>query len=417
MTDKVDRSRDAEIEIRDYVHAQDLAEVKRIWQEVGWVEDEHEINQLDHFFQAGATKVATINGSVECSVNVVPGTMRLHETDLSMAAVTAVTTGRVARGYSFAQKVTALQLQAAAERGAAMAALGMFDQGFYDKLGFGTGAYEHEVTFDPGLLRVSASAAPPPVRLSHDDSDAMHDALCARMKSHGSVCLLDKMNFKGELGFTEAAFGFGYRDQSGAITHFIWLDPKAEHGPYRVLFYAYQTREQLMELMSLIKSLADQVYSIKMIEPAQLQLQALLSRPMRQMGLTEGSVHKNMIRSLAWWQARVIDVGQAVAAVKVAKPVRFQLSVSDPITDHIPEGIGTDGDYIVNLNDNPQAERGLDDSLPRLECDVGALTRLLFGVAPATNLALTDQLKAPDELLRELNEAIALPQPNTGWDF
>ena len=69
--------------------------------------------------------------------------------------VAAVTTSRIARGLSLAQKLTARQLVKGQQAGASVATLGMFDQGFYNKVGFGTGAYVNEFAFDPGSLDVS----------------------------------------------------------------------------------------------------------------------------------------------------------------------------------------------------------------------------------------------------------------------
>ena len=135
-------------DIRPFDYDKDLDAVKRLWREVGWVDADSE-PALDYFFKAGRTLVGLMQASVECSVNVVDGSILLGEQTLGLCAVTAVTTSRIARGRSFAQNITAKQLSDAISNGAAVAALGMFDQGFYDKLGFGTGAYEHEFSIDP----------------------------------------------------------------------------------------------------------------------------------------------------------------------------------------------------------------------------------------------------------------------------
>ena len=65
-----------------------------------------------------------------------------------------------------------------------MAALGMFDQGFYDKLGFGTGAYERELTFDPGILDVELPKNDA-VRLTRD-----HAERCMRYSRTDSVVMV-----------------------------------------------------------------------------------------------------------------------------------------------------------------------------------------------------------------------------------
>jgi len=50
------------------------------------------------------------------------------------------------------------------------------------------------------------------------------------------------------------------------MSHFIWGEMKNGHGPYEITARAYQNDQQLMELLALIRSLGDQVNSIKMLE-------------------------------------------------------------------------------------------------------------------------------------------------------
>jgi predicted acetyltransferase len=84
--------------------------------------------------------------------------VRHLEADLPMSCVAAVTTSRVARKQGFAARLTAKAIAADAADGALVSALGMFEQGFYNRLGFGTGCYEHLVWFNPAALRAGAPA-------------------------------------------------------------------------------------------------------------------------------------------------------------------------------------------------------------------------------------------------------------------
>ena len=43
-----------------------------------------------------------------------------------------------------------------------------------------------------------------------------------------------------------------------------------------VEWLGYENGEQLIELLALLKSLSDQLYSVKMMEPPEIQLQSLL---------------------------------------------------------------------------------------------------------------------------------------------
>jgi hypothetical protein len=54
--------------------------------------------------------------------------------------------------------------------------------------------------------------------------------------------------------------------------------------------------------------------------------------------------------------------------------------------------------------------------LPTLECTVNSFSRLLWGVASASSLAVSDGLKAPSHLLESL-DGVFPAHPNPGWDF
>ena len=404
--------------IRALDYDTDLSAVKRIWREVGWVDGDDD-KHLDHFFAVGQSLLATINGEPECCVHITDGTLRLQTTDLDLCAVTAVTTSRIARGHAFAKRLTALQLRNGAQAGAVVAALGMFDQGFYDQLGFGTGGYDHQFAFDPGNLTVSHSV-PTPSRLNTDDFNQVHAAMCARNKVHGSVVLHEPRLMQAELAMSKRSFGLGYYDRD-ELTHFLWLDEKDEHGPYSVVMMAYRNSDKLIKLLGLLKSLADQVYSVRMMEPPEIQLQSLLTRPFRSSMLTKNSKHEAAHHSFAWWQLRVLDVAACVAAfVSHSGVVRFQMDVTDPLQELLPDDgawRGVAGQYVVELGESSSAQRGSDDSLPLLSCSVNALTRMLWGVAKPSSLAITDEFVAEHSLLGELDRILLLPTPHTGWDF
>lgn len=405
--------------IRDLDLDRDLPALKRIWREVGWIDYERGEAAVAQFFDCGRTLVAQLHGSAECAVHTVPGTLRLQTTDLPLCAVTAVTTSRIARGHAFAQHLTARQLAYGAADGAAVAALGMFDQGFYDKVGFATGEYEHGFVIDPGTLNVAVPARVPE-RLSADDHEALHAALCARQIGHGGVTLSPPILLRAELSFAEDEFGLGYRSD-GTLSHFVWMETDdAEHGPYRVRYLSYQNSAQLLELLGLLKSLADQVYSVWLREPRELQLQAILRRPFRHRALTSNSEHETAQKANAWWQFRVLNVAACVAALSCARAVEFQLEVTDPLEDLLPakhDWRGVGGTYRVSLGPSSQAQPGVTTGLPVLRCSVGALSRLLWGVMPASSIALAEDLQAPAELISQLDEAIRLPRAIPGWDF
>jgi predicted acetyltransferase len=66
--------------------------------------------------------------------------LRYLDGDLPFSGVTGVTTGRVARGRGAATKLAAWAIARSAEAGVAVFGLSSFEQGFYERLGMGTGS-------------------------------------------------------------------------------------------------------------------------------------------------------------------------------------------------------------------------------------------------------------------------------------
>lgn len=404
---------------RPYDPARDRAAVTRIWREVGWIDSAAEkAEALETFFSVGRASVGVVDGEAECAVHWTPGTIVHDGHRLRLCAVTAVTTSRVARKLGFASRLTASALAEATESGAAVAALGMFEQGFYDRLGFGTGSYDHYLSFDPGTLLVDVPYRNP-VRLTIDDWRDMHAAMVGRHTAHGSASLDPPEILRAELGWTENLFALGYRDATGRLTHFVAGEAKGERGPYEITWMAYEDGAQLLELLRLLKEMADQVLSVSLMEPAEIQLQDLVEHPGFQRARTARSPLEAAHRASAWCQLRILDLAAVVASVDTGGPESvFALTLDDPLAERTGapwSGIG--GRYTVTLGRTSGVEAGHGAGLPVLEAGVGALTRLLFGVRSATSLALTDRLAGPPELLAGLDRAVRLPRPHFGWDF
>lgn len=412
------------MEIRAYNHEKDFAGVARMWREIGWVEagDENQEKGLKVFAEQFDSVVAIIDGSPECFVSTGIGSVRYLTSDLPLSVVTAVTTSHVARRQGLAKKLTAESIARDAAAGAAVSALGMFDQGYYNKLGFGTGTYEYWHALDPASLRVPVTARPPK-RLGPDDWEAIHKSRLARLRGHGS-CVLDAgAATEAELLWASNGFGLGYADgPDGEITHLLWFSAKAmEFGPLNAWFMTYQTTDQFLELMALLIQLGDNVQLIRMREPADIQLQDLIHQPFRRRRITEKSEYENRVRANAYWQMRICDLPRCVAATSVAgEPVRFNLKLTDPIERELDAGAewrGVGGGYVVTFGAESSARPGSEDGLPTLRAGVGAFTRLWLGVRPATGLAATDDLEGPPELLAALDRTLRLPTPKPDWDF
>ena len=199
------------------------------------------------------------------------------------------------------------------------------------------------------------------------------------------------------------------------------MSAKGENGPYTAKAIAYRDADELLELLALLRSLADQVSSIGMLEPGGIQLQDLLRQPIRYRRNTEKSKFENSSHSLAPWQLRILDLGACLSKTRLQTPgVEFTLTLSAPVAAYLPEGTawtGIGGDYVVRLGPESSAVAGADPSLATLEASAGAFSRMWFGIQPASGLAITDELTGPAELLEALDRTLALPKAHLGWDF
>jgi len=409
--------------LRPYEPERDRDAVHRIFYEVGWSDRSREQEEgVDHFLSAGSALVAELHGAAESVAIGAPATYRYQNEDLPLCAVTNVATSHVGRRQGLALRLTAHLLQQAAGEGALVAALGMFDQGFYDRLGFGTGPYDHWLSFDPAALKVDAPRRVPQ-RVTLDDWEAIHAARLTQPRRHGAIHLHPAALTRAEMLCTRGAFGLGYRDgHDGTLSHLIWCGARnMERGPVWVRWLVYHDREQLQELMALLKGLGDQIRLVTMMEPPGVQLQDLIQWPFKQRQITEKSPFEATARATAWWQMRILDLTGCLACTYLPGPgMRFNLRLTDPIERYLepgPQWHGVAGDYVVTLGPASRAERGVDRALPTLTASVNAFTRLWIGVRPATGLALTDDLAGPGGLLEALDAALCLPTPLPGWEF
>jgi len=340
--------------IRSYQHDKDFEGAVRIYREVGWVTEKAHETAVEHLLKSGRGLVVELHGSAEGLAIADTGTIRHLDTDLSLSIVTSVLTSRIARKQGFASRLTAQLLAYEAERGHALQV--------------------------PVKARV-------PQRLGVDDWQAMHAGRLKRLHLHGACSITAPALTHADTLWTEHGFGMGYLDEQGDLSHHLWCSAKGESGPYRVNWMAYRTRDEFLELMALLHSLGEQVLSIKMNEPPGIQLQDFIRQPFKMRQLTQRSPHENTMRATAYWQVRVLDLDQCLAAVKLScEPVRFNVVLSDPITSLLPQTSswkGIAGDYTITLGPDSTA----------------------------------DDLEAPESLLTALDEALRMPLPMPDWEF
>lgn len=403
---------------RPYDEERDLPAVTRMWREVGWIDDtDEQAEGLRRFLRIGHVLLADVAGEAECMVHRTPGTVRYLRTDLPFCGITGVTTSHVGRRQGLASALMVESLTAAAEAGAAVAGLGFFEQGFYDRFGFGTSCYEHRLRFDPATLQVPAPASPP-VRIGPDQLGELQQLMARRHRGHGSVVLHAPDWFAPEWAWTEKPFALGWRAADGRLTHAMLGSAKDEEGPYDIKVLAYEELPQLLDVLGWIRVLGDQVNRVSIAwEPTDVQLQDLIRGPIRQRQvarLAGGSAALH--EAIAEQQDRILDLRACIAAVETPVPVSFGLRLRDPL-EQLGGWPGIGGSYTVRLGERSEVEDGISSGLPVLDASVGALTRLWFGVRPATGLAVTADLDGPPELLEVLDRSLRLPTPQAGWSF
>lgn len=413
-------SETAGISLRPYDAKCDRPSTRRIWRETGWITKDEE-EGMSRYVEAARAVVAEVDGEAECLVCTAPGEMRYGTEDLPFTGVTGVTTSRIARKQGLAGRLLASALAQDARDGALVAGLGMFEQGYYNHLGFGTLGYEHIFGFDPAHLSVP-TAHRIPKRLTPDHYEKMHAARLRRRRGHGGLNLFHSEITRSDMDDRDDKFGVGYFDSEGNITHALWVRPKnVESGPYRIMWMVWNTREEFLELMSVVKSWGDQVHLVRMAEPPLVQIQDLIRQPIKHRAVTDKGKFRGECHAIAYFQARILDVPGCLGRTRIdGHTVRFNLRLTDPIErflDSNEDWRGTAGEYVVTLGLVSSAKRGEDLALPTLAASVNAFTRLWLGIRPATGLAITDDLTGTESLLQDLDSLVRLPSPAFDWDF
>jgi len=405
---------------REYDPEKDKEQCHRIWRDCGWLEKGKE-EVMDTFIGGCRSLVGDVEGIPEALVLSSPGTIRYLNEDITMSAVCAVTTSYVGRKRGLAGRLTSEAVALDAAEGAEVSALGMFEQGYYNRLGYGAGTYDPWFDFDPADLLVDIKP-PVPTRLTTDDWEAVHLSRLKRKLSHGSACLQRADLTKAEMAWAKNGFGLGYFDESGELTHHFWCGHEGgEHGPYFVPWMCYRDYCQFLGLLALIRGLGDQVHLIRINEPPAIQMQDLIRQPFKQRRITKGTRFAGKVHNSAYWQIRICDIEKCIGKTHLfGGEVRFNLRLSDPIVDYLDDDApwkGISGEYTVVLGAESKTSRGMSGSLPLMEASVGAFTRMWFGVRPASGLAVTDDLAAPETLLEDLDGLLRLPVPRTDWEF
>lgn len=424
---------------RNYNPEKDKEAAHRIWLEVGWIEGDN-YAPMDTLVEHSRTIVADINGQPECLVLSFLGDIDYLGERIPFSCIGGVTTSLIARKQKIAGRLTATRIALDAMEGSMVSGLGIFDQGYYDKFGYGTGGYEHIIRFSPSTLKIpslnpqlmsqggNTGTARVPIRLTKDDWKRTYHARVNRLRWHGSTTIHLPEQTKAEMEWLKNGFGLGYEDDSGELTHFMWMHGVGkENGPYHIEMLCYQTYDQLLELLGLLNSFGDQIRNISMVEPPGIQMQDFLDRPFLHRSITEGSKHQNMVKATAFWQMRICDLAGCLERTHLqGDPVSFNLVLDDPIRHYLDSDSkwqGISGEYVVTLGQESSVRREPSEpkkhsaNLPTMHATVGAFTRMWLGCLPASSIAATGGLSADPDLLRNLDRLIRVPNPLPDWQF
>lgn len=406
--------------IRTYSAEKDKKAVQRVWKECGWMgEEKKEAEVLDIFLKSSKGVVYEMGGDAECLVVSTKGRLFHTGTALQHSAITSVATSRIARNLGIASKTLARVLANDVAKGAAVSGLGVFEQGFYNRLGYGNGVYENWIGFDPAWL-VPLPKARIPERFAVTDWKKLHDARLSRRKSHGAVDLLPPEITKADMLWIKKCFGLGYT-KNGKITHYIEMTAdNAEEGPYTVVWMVYQNLVQFRELLSLLAGLSDQIRQIKIQEPTEVQLQDFIKKPFQLRSITQRGKYEYSVKATAYWQFRILDLKTCIGAVKCRDSLTFNLHIEDPIEKYLPAKStwrGCSGDYIVSFGPKSSIKKGTDPGADTLKTTIGDFSRFWLGVQSAEVLNISGVFEAPVKLLKALDKTLVLPKPNPDWEY
>ena len=297
-----------------------------------------------------------------------------------------------------------------------------FDQGYYDRLGFANCMPDRIVSFDPKTLTVRDRPDRIPRRIDIDkDWKALHAARRAcGARRHGSATIHHANYTLAELLFPDNGWGAAFWE-GDRITHAMWGEMKQDRSVYDIFWLIYSNAQQLRELLWVLKSFGEQVYTVKMTEPPEILLQDLLAEPFRTLEAREAGKKSLSFESHAFSQFRLLDMGCIQRCPLPGRgTVAFNLELDDPIERYIDDKAGwrgVGGHWRVELGDQPSCTAGTDRTLPTLRCSVGSFTRMWFGAATARQLACTGLIDAPEELIDRLSWLLLLPRPIAAWRF
>ncbi len=416
------------MKVRKFDINQDFKQVVNLWHEIGWLKsnDPDDNPGIQYLLDSSDVWVYEENGKIEASSLGVPGEMNYLKDKLPFHGLSGVVVSPIVRKKGLASRLVSKSLIEGYNKGYAVSGLLMFEQGYYNHLGYGTGSYDHKFTFDPSFLNVKKKARTPE-RITKDDWQKVHKSLLNRKSNHGAVSLLPAYITRDKMSWSsDETYGLGYYNDAGEISHMLWIRKEGDYsgpfanGPLVVEFMTYQNYEQFLELLAILKNLGDQIYAVKMDEPANIQLQDYFDYPRKQFNQS-GSKYGYESKAFAGWQTRILNLEKCIRATNLnGGSVKFNLELYDPIEDYLDgdDWKGLSGNYQLELGNGSSIINGKNSELPTLNATVNSFSRMWLGVLAPSALAIRDGISGPDQLIESLDSLLGyLPEPKMEWQF
>lgn len=416
------------MKIRRFDLKDDFKEVVNLWHEIGWLKSNDPADNpgLKYLLDSSDVWVYEENNKIEASSLGVPGEINYLKDKLPFHGLSGVVVSPVVRKKGLASRLVSKSLIEGYNKGYAVSGLLMFEQGYYNHLGYGTGSYDHQFTFDPSHLNVKKKPRTPE-RITKDDWQKVHKSLLNRKSNHGAVSLLPAYITRDKMAWSsDETYGLGYYNEAGEITHMLWIRKEGDYsgpfanGPLVVEFMTYQNYEQFLELLAILKNLGDQIYAVKINEPAKIQLQDYFNYPRKQYNQS-GSKYGYESKAFAGWQIRILNLEKCIRATNLkCSSIKFNLELYDPIEDYLDsnEWGGLSGNYQLKLGGSSSIKKGKNSELPTLKATVNSFSRMWLGVLAPSVLAIRDGVSGPEQLIESLDYLFGyLPKPKMEWSF
>jgi hypothetical protein len=149
-------------------------------------------------------------------------------------------------------------------------------------------------------------------------------------------------------------------------------------------------------------------------------MQDFLRKPFQLQDISRKGKFEAGVRSMAYWQIRILDLRKCISAMKCNENLKFNLVVEDPITRFLPKKSawkGCAGSYTVSLGTKSSIRKGVSPGLDTLTASIGDFSRYWLGVQAAEALNVTGLFDGPQSLIEKLDAVNPLPAPAPDWDY